>query len=90
MGRLPRQMKLQRRTWFRLPRLMPSDRPLFHLLYLVPLPLLRRFAPRVLKRDTFRRFGPLGSTGWGTPLPAGPTVDLTSRYRWIMDPRLKL
>lgn len=90
LPRRPRHIKLQLRTWFRLPRLMPRDRPLAQLLYLVPLSLLRPFASGELKRDTFRRFGPLGSTGWGTPAPAGPTVDLTRRYRWMMDPRLKL
>lgn len=82
-------MKLQSRNF-----LMPSEwavsESVYHQLLWLYLGL---FALGVLKRDTFRVFGRLGlcrRTLRGTPAPAGPTVELTCRYRWVMEPLLKL
>lgn len=72
---LPLQMKAQ----FSL-GLMPFDSVEFDLLDLSPLALdasvylLLDFLLGRLKRQTFRRFGPLGRTLSGIPYPAGPTV----------------
>lgn len=73
---------------------MPLNRPYAQLLYSGRLLSLGApFALGALKRDTFPVFLLLGlcrSTHRGTPAPAGPTVDLTSRYRPFINPLRKL
>lgn len=85
----PLQIKLHARTL-----VIPREWAVSHLLYVLRrLRLGAPFALGALKRDTFPIFLPLGDwrrTLSGTPAPAGPTVDLTSRYRPFMDPFAKL